>query len=243
MKVTLYCIVCTLAITNFKFKSKVSPGSEFVRRDFHSSLGQKSRSKFGVKRRRHRHDRQVLGRDSPVLPRHVRVKRVPGLCDSAAQHAAVAGADGVLVFHVRAEGVGRPVDLAALRTRPRIGGSNAHHVEFAANCKYHVKWCFMEKSNPAIFSLATLDSCFKRIVFSFYWIGSQIFFLFSDCLVSWKYIYQYLLTNCYNCINTKNYLTKNIDRDKIWVEIGIKFNEDCWIVWKKLTIKQKDGWV
>jgi len=70
-----------------------------------------------------------------VLARHVRVQRVARLCHGAAQHAAVSGTDGVLVLHVRAKRVSRPVDLAALRARPRVGGADAHHVKFAANLK------------------------------------------------------------------------------------------------------------
>ena len=46
-----------------------------------------------------------LGADPPVLATHVAVQRVAGLGDGAAENAAVAGADGVLVLHVGSQGV------------------------------------------------------------------------------------------------------------------------------------------
>ena len=46
-----------------------------------------------------------LGADPPVLATHVAVQRVAGLGDGAAENAAVAGADGVLVLHVSSQGV------------------------------------------------------------------------------------------------------------------------------------------
>ena len=47
-----------------------------------------------------------LGADPPVLATHVAVQRVAGLGYRPAEHAAVAGADGVLVLHVGSQGVG-----------------------------------------------------------------------------------------------------------------------------------------
>lgn len=46
-----------------------------------------------------------LGADPPVLATHVAVQRVTGLGDGAAENAAVAGADSVLVLHVGSQGV------------------------------------------------------------------------------------------------------------------------------------------
>ena len=46
-----------------------------------------------------------LGADPPVLATHVAVQRVAGLGYRPAEHAAVAGADGVLVLHVGSQGV------------------------------------------------------------------------------------------------------------------------------------------
>ena len=46
-----------------------------------------------------------LGADPPVLATHVAVQGVTGLGDGAAENAAVAGADGVLVLHVGSQGV------------------------------------------------------------------------------------------------------------------------------------------
>ena len=46
-----------------------------------------------------------LGADPPVLATHVAVQRVAGLGYCPAEHAAVAGADGVLVLHVGSQGV------------------------------------------------------------------------------------------------------------------------------------------
>ena len=46
-----------------------------------------------------------LSADPPVLATHVAVQRVTGLGDRAAENAAVARADGVLVLHVSSQGV------------------------------------------------------------------------------------------------------------------------------------------
>ena len=46
-----------------------------------------------------------LGADPPVLATHVAVQGVTGLGDGAAENAAVAGADSVLVLHVGSQGV------------------------------------------------------------------------------------------------------------------------------------------
>lgn len=46
-----------------------------------------------------------LGADPPVLATHVAVQGVTGLGHGAAENAAVAGADSVLVLHVGSQGV------------------------------------------------------------------------------------------------------------------------------------------
>ncbi len=69
-----------------------------------------------------------------MLAGHVRVQGVARLGHGATQHAAVSGANGVLVLHVGAQGVSGAVDLAALRTRARVGGADAHHVQLAGYC-------------------------------------------------------------------------------------------------------------
>jgi len=65
----------------------------------------------------------------------VRVQGVAGLGDGAAEHAPVSRTNGVLVFHVGPERMSGPVNLAAFRTGSGIGGPNAHHVQFTANCE------------------------------------------------------------------------------------------------------------
>lgn len=61
-----------------------------------------------------------------MLTRHVRVQRVTGLRNGSAEHATVSGADGVLILQVSSQGVGGAIDLATLRTWPRICGANAN---------------------------------------------------------------------------------------------------------------------
>ena len=61
-------------------------------------FGEQPGGQFGVEGRGHGHDGQVLGRDAPVLPGHVRVQGVPRLGHGAAEHAPVSRA------HLREKG-------------------------------------------------------------------------------------------------------------------------------------------
>ena len=63
----------------------------------------------------------------------MRVKTVPRLGHRATQHASVARTDGVLVLHVGPQGVGGPVDLAALGTGSGVCGPHPHHLQLATN--------------------------------------------------------------------------------------------------------------
>lgn len=109
-------------------------GPQLCRRDLDSGFGQQSRGKIGVEGAGHGEYWQVLGGDSTMLSRHVRVQRVAGLGDRAAKNASVPRADGVLVLQVSAQCVGRPVDLAALGAGSGIGGSDADLQGSSGNC-------------------------------------------------------------------------------------------------------------
>ena len=74
-----------------------------------------------------------LGADPPVLATHVAVQRVAGLGDGAAENAAVAGADGVLVLHVGSQGVRRPVNFSTARAGPGVCRPDPHHFELASH--------------------------------------------------------------------------------------------------------------
>ena len=99
--------------------------------DLHARLGEELAGQLGVEGCRHGEDGEVLGGDTAVLARHVRVEAVATLGHSPAQHAPVARADGVLVLHVSPQSVGRPVDLTALGTGPGVCGADPHHLQLA----------------------------------------------------------------------------------------------------------------
>ena len=98
-----------------------------------TGLREELAGEVGVKWSRHREDREVLGGYSPMLARHVGMEAVAGLGHGAAEDAAVARAERVLVLHVGAQGVGRPVDLAALGAGPGVRGPHPHHLQLAAH--------------------------------------------------------------------------------------------------------------
>lgn len=101
-------------------------GTQLSGRDLNAGLGQQARGEIRIEGAGHRQHGQVLGRDATVLARHVRVERVPRLGHGTAQHAPVAGTDGVLVLEMGAQGVGRTVDLAALGAGSGVSGSHAN---------------------------------------------------------------------------------------------------------------------
>ena len=108
-------------------------GRQLRGRHLHPRLGEQLGGEVGVEGRGHGDHGQVLGGDAAVLARHVRVEAVAGLGHGAAEDAPVAGADGVLVLHVRAQRVRGAIDLAALGAGPRVRGAHAHHLELAAD--------------------------------------------------------------------------------------------------------------
>ena len=68
-----------------------------------------------------------------MLATHVAVQRVAGLGYRPAEHAAVAGADGVLVLHVGSQGVSGTIDLSTARARSGVRRPDPHHFELASH--------------------------------------------------------------------------------------------------------------
>ena len=79
---------------------------------FNPSFGKETGGKNRVKRGRHGDDRQVLGAYPAVLPRHVRVERIPRFGNRPAENASVTGTHRVLVFQMGPQSVRRTINLA-----------------------------------------------------------------------------------------------------------------------------------